>query len=391
MIVESLKVKAYLDELSNSADVIYSTEYGNFSEGELAALLKHDLGLIEFLPTELITPGLTDFVVCEMEGFGWIAHCAPHRLTSRHLDACIASNGPDGLTAFRPYVFTPDVVLDLVTKVPGAYLRIPDSAKTPELSAQLCSRDHTIFNQIPVQHHTPELFLSAIIGENLGGTDSRENLYAATEGCWNETVANAVFDQYTASASENGRTEAFYQMPARYRTAEMYATLGIEPQTSSSALDAGLAIEIPDDIDDLYVAGNCMYLAAALNRLIGWPICVALDSDSPEAFIDHTWVANPAIAMMFDINGCYPESRNSFIFPDTVLVTDLDEAGLLDLTRKTSGHAIPQEEWDARVAEALVVVDEHFASQVVFAKSLGPVAKVVPPTKSRHDSHEMGM
>lgn len=125
----------------------------------------------------------------------------------------------------------------------------------------------------------------------------------------------------------------------------------------------------PDHIDEKYAYGSCMYLAAALNRVIGWPIRVVMSDDTDRAFIAHAWVVNDASGMMFDVNGCYPESMNGWIGVDPVII-DLTESDLLALTRKTSGHSIPRQEWDADVAEALLVIQQHFGSQVEIARKI---------------------
>lgn len=125
--------------------------------------------------------------------------------------------------------------------------------------------------------------------------------------------------------------------------------------------------DIPDLIDEMYVCGRCMYLAAALNRVIHWPISVSLSDDTDKAYIEHAWVANEADSMMFDINGCYPDKRNSFIFPDSAVVTGLTEDELFSLTIKTSGRDMLRADWDAEVADALVIVDQYFKTQVAIA------------------------
>ena len=129
---------------------------------------------------------------------------------------------------------------------------------------------------------------------------------------------------------------------------------------------------IPDDIDLMYTCGRCMYLAAALHRSIGWPISVVLNDGTDDAYIDHAWVYNPADAMMFDINGCYPESRNGFITQGSVVMADLSEDELFHLTMKTSGRPMARVEWDAEVDDALVMVDQFFRSQVAMAIEEAP-------------------
>lgn len=122
--------------------------------------------------------------------------------------------------------------------------------------------------------------------------------------------------------------------------------------------------DIPEEVDLKYVCGSCMYLAAALNRTTGWPISVSLSDDTPQAYIEHAWVADAPSKLMFDINGVYPDWQNSFDHPDNVIVTGLTERQLLELTRKTSGHVIPQDDWDGHVDEALEVAERYFSAQV---------------------------
>lgn len=123
--------------------------------------------------------------------------------------------------------------------------------------------------------------------------------------------------------------------------------------------------DIPEDIDQMYSCGRCMYLATALNRTIGWPISVALNDGSDDAYIDHAWISNPEDGMMFDINGCYPEVRNSYVVPGSVVLTNLSADELFDLTIKTSGSPMSKAAWDAEVDDALVIVDQFFRSQAV--------------------------
>jgi len=138
---------------------------------------------------------------------------------------------------------------------------------------------------------------------------------------------------------------------------------------------------VPEEIDELYAYGRCMYLAAALNRLIGWPIRVAT-GDTPNAYIEHAWVCHDQSGMMFDIGGCYLELRNGWIGPDTVLLSNLSEGELLEVTRRTSGHAIPRAEWDAEVEQALAVVETHLRPQVSLAMSLGQSSGALEAPKS---------
>lgn len=144
-----------------------------------------------------------------------------------------------------------------------------------------------------------------------------------------------------------------------------------------------LPSDIPEDVDLKYVCGSCMYLAAALNRLTGWPISVALCDNTPEAYIDHAWISDAPSLMMFDINGLYPEERNSFIFHETVTLTKLTERELLDLTRKTSGQTISQDDWDANVEEALIIVNRYFKPQVDRAAAYKK--SFIPRAKKRYD------
>lgn len=127
---------------------------------------------------------------------------------------------------------------------------------------------------------------------------------------------------------------------------------------------------VPDEVDERYAYGKCMYLAAALNRTLGWPIRVAT-SDSPDAYIEHAWVAHDQSGMMFDIGGCYLETRNGWISPSTVLLSNFNEDDLLKLTRRTSGHALPKAEWDIEVEKAIVVLKAYLRPHVAFAQSLG--------------------
>lgn len=140
--------------------------------------------------------------------------------------------------------------------------------------------------------------------------------------------------------------------------------MALVSEVASMQMTQYIPEDIPEEVDLKYVCGSCMYLAAALNRTTGWPISVFLSDDTPQAYIEHAWVADAPGALMFDINGVYPDYQNSFDHPDNVLVTGLTERQLLELTRKTSGHVIPQDDWDGHVVEALAVAQRYFSVQV---------------------------
>lgn len=142
--------------------------------------------------------------------------------------------------------------------------------------------------------------------------------------------------------------------------------------------------DIPEEVDLKYVCGSCMYLAAALNRTTGWPISVSLSDDTPNAYIEHAWVADEPSKLMFDINGVYPDWKNSFDHPGNVIVKGLNERQLLELTRKTSGHVIPRDDWDDRVAEALRVAETYFGTQIKEAAAYNAHLSAPAPRRRAH-------
>lgn len=146
---------------------------------------------------------------------------------------------------------------------------------------------------------------------------------------------------------------------------------------------------MPYTVEDLdaYTCGKCMYLAAALHRQYGWSIQVVLaqheitglrttfqelqeelrrpdQSRFVSPSIGHAWVVEPVSGMCVDIDGRYASSQNGWDNGYDTVVSNLNEAELRELTNIGTESPLSVEEWNARVAEAAVVVKDYLAQKL---------------------------
>jgi hypothetical protein len=139
-------------------------------------------------------------------------------------------------------------------------------------------------------------------------------------------------------------------------------------------------IKIPDFIIETYTCGSCMYMAAALHRMLSWPITALLSDDTDSAYIEHAWAEEAQRGLFFDIDGCRSMKKNSWVFPDNVALAKLSEDDLFNLVVKTSGHDLQKDEWNAHIDAAIVVAEQYFRSEIDKQAECVPASKA----KKRH-------
>ena len=118
----------------------------------------------------------------------------------------------------------------------------------------------------------------------------------------------------------------------------------------------------PEETYQHYSYGQCMHLAAAMHRILGWEIQATLhpaDAHYP-ACIDHAWVVDPTGRYCLDSDGLYHIDRNGFISASNPLHTKLSETDLRLLTLIGSTHKFTEEQWDESVSQAMAVAQDYF-------------------------------
>lgn len=120
--------------------------------------------------------------------------------------------------------------------------------------------------------------------------------------------------------------------------------------------------DLPDQLNEEYVSGKCMYLAAALHRRYGYEIQAAIeDHGSSNAYIGHAWVVEPLSGDVVDIDGQWPSSKNGYLgWPKTKHETGLDEAGLKALVDMTASSPCSAQDWEAAVSDAEQLLARFF-------------------------------
>ena len=114
-----------------------------------------------------------------------------------------------------------------------------------------------------------------------------------------------------------------------------------------------------EDIDS-YVSGKCMYLAGAIHRKFGWDISLTIDfPEDKGCYIGHAWAVNPINGYCVDIDGSYPLERNGWIAVYSEVKNGLNEKQLFEITEKTSGRPLSQEEWENDILEATQVLEKY--------------------------------
>lgn len=119
-------------------------------------------------------------------------------------------------------------------------------------------------------------------------------------------------------------------------------------------------MQLSEDEVESFVCGRCMYLAAAVHRLTGWPIEASTDPACAvyAETVSHAWCRNSETDDCIDIDGAYPIERSSWLFPRNRHVTNLDEDALLALVRLNS-PGLTLAEWNADVELALPVARDY--------------------------------
>jgi hypothetical protein len=83
---------------------------------------------------------------------------------------------------------------------------------------------------------------------------------------------------------------------------------------------------VPDEVVECYSYGNCMWLALALHRNLGWPMEAIIDR--AEEHIVHAWAVRPDGARI-DILG--PSGPGDFI-QESAVIESLSESALSVIT-----------------------------------------------------------
>lgn len=111
---------------------------------------------------------------------------------------------------------------------------------------------------------------------------------------------------------------------------------------------------MPENDREPYRYGRCMFLAAALNRWLGWPLEGEIAHEPSGPYIDHAWVRTP-LGQAFDVDGEAPLDaiRSEFSFLEYKAFAD--EAELRQFVRADD------REWEAGVAEALAFAQRHWS------------------------------
>ncbi len=118
--------------------------------------------------------------------------------------------------------------------------------------------------------------------------------------------------------------------------------------------------DLPAELNEHYVCGHCMYLAAALHRRYGFPIEVCVEEPgTAHAFVGHAWVVDPATGDVIDIDGQYPATANGWLHPAAEHRQGMDEKALYALVASTATRPFEDKEWELAVADALTVLDQY--------------------------------
>lgn len=124
--------------------------------------------------------------------------------------------------------------------------------------------------------------------------------------------------------------------------------------------------EVPEqEVDERYISGACMYLAAALHRKFGWKIQVMFTNDQPRDYIEHAWVIDPSGQYTLDIDGLVPIQRSGWIHEYGTYHQDVTDAGLRELTEISSGRPLPLDVWEDQVGQAASDVERYFDANFI--------------------------
>jgi hypothetical protein len=119
-----------------------------------------------------------------------------------------------------------------------------------------------------------------------------------------------------------------------------------------------------EELKEKYMAGSCMYLAVALNRLFGYEMQACLETDSVGTYISHAYVKIPN-GKILDIDGDYPESQNAYDgkgFGERV--NGLTESDM----KRYMGHEKNEDNaYERQVLEAMKVVRDYLLPTYQFS------------------------
>lgn len=228
MIVESQRVKDFISESKHSMTPFYQTDYTQFSDGELACILADDLDTIHYMPAELLSPALVDYLIKNVsDSFKVISEIVQEELdgtknlyTSEHLAFAVSQVGHRAIALFNESAFTPEAIVNAAKIDPQAYSAMPKSVKTPAISEQICRNNYRAFPHIPQRHHTPEIFYGAAWAQYRSDPRSRGILSYATPACWDQKTASAVFGSF-----DTQRDFLITKIPEEFHTYKMYVGL----------------------------------------------------------------------------------------------------------------------------------------------------------------------
>lgn len=107
-----------------------------------------------------------------------------------------------------------------------------------------------------------------------------------------------------------------------------------------------------------YVYEKSIYLAAALHRLYGWEIQVALTGEDKRT-IGHAWCVPAGVEKYIDIEGVHDASANGWVSYDDELVQGLTDESLMKLSASVSDLPDGLDEWNAKVDSAAEVAKSY--------------------------------
>ncbi|MBD8615033.1 hypothetical protein IFT69_15135 [Pseudomonas putida] len=118
----------------------------------------------------------------------------------------------------------------------------------------------------------------------------------------------------------------------------------------------------PKETYEHYSSGNCMHLAAALHRKLGWEIQLTLHpaEDQYLPYVEHAWVVDPGGTFCLCADGLYPINRNGFIGASSPLHTQLSEQDLKAMTLLGAYRPFTDAEWDESILKATAIVERYF-------------------------------
>ncbi|WP_163020504.1 hypothetical protein [Pseudomonas viridiflava] len=125
----------------------------------------------------------------------------------------------------------------------------------------------------------------------------------------------------------------------------------------------------PKETYEHYSSGNCMHLAAALHRKLGWEIQLTLHSAEGQylPYVEHAWVVDPGGTFCLCADGLYPINRNGFISASSPLHTKLSEQDLKAMTLLGAYRPFTDAEWDESILKAIAIVERYFPLESIIS------------------------